>query len=354
MAHVMRAVRDRTVRAFVIGLALLAPLVVPTPSAGGQVADPPSRWGRLDLVQVREDSTRIVGWAAAPTGTAPVVRVVVDGQAMPRFEASQRRIDADLVTPRDVSGWGWDLTVDIAATESVCVSVVIEDQRHGIDCWSAQPGVMLPALGGGDQFGTGGALIRYSVEVEAAAGHHPEDVARIVDEILGDPRSWAANGEARFQRVSVDRADLRIKLATPATTDRLCLPFRTGGQLSCNVEDVRIVFNLNRWEGAVSHWTASLDEYRGYLVNHEVGHSLDYVHVPCPAPGQPAPVMMQQSKSLGGCLPNPWPYPEGGGQAAAAADKPDAEPGEATPAIAASVRLPSWRFVWVWFSARAW
>ena len=171
---------------------------------------------------------------------------------------------------------------------------------------------MLPALGGGDRFGTGGPLIRYSVEVEAAAGHHPEDVARIVDEVLADPRSWAANGEARFQRVGVDRADLRIKLATPATTDRLCLPFRTGGQLSCNVEDVRIVFNLNRWNGAVSHWTDSLADYRGYLVNHEVGHSLDYEHVPCPSPGELAPIMMQQSKSLGGCLPNAWPFPDAG------------------------------------------
>ena len=30
-------------------------------------------------------------------------------------------------------------------------------------------------------------------------------------------------------------------------------------------------------------------------------------HVQCPRPGQPAPVMAQQSSELNGCLPNPWP-----------------------------------------------
>ena len=47
----------------------------------------------------------------------------------------------------------------------------------------------------------------------------------------------------------------------------------------------------------------------GGLTTHEVGHLLGRRHpdVQCPEPGQPAPVMAQQSTELGACQPNPWP-----------------------------------------------
>ena len=47
--------------------------------------------------------------------------------------------------------------------------------------------------------------------------------------------------------------------------------------------------------------------HRSYLVNHEVGHYLGQGHVGCPQPGNKAPVMMQQSIDLGGCVRNAWP-----------------------------------------------
>ena len=300
-----------TVRVVAVALALLATLVVPAATSGSASdhGETPGVWGAVDLVDADDGTTRVVGWVTTGSNNAPTVRLTADGEGIPGFVPTSRRIDAERVLPGDAAAWGWDIELDRRVTDSVCASAVVDGERHGIACWSRSGSTMLPALGGGEVVGTKGELITYSVEVEASTGQHPEDVARLIEAVLANPRSWAANGDGRFQRVRPDRADERIYVATPATTDRLCRPFITGGRLSCNVRDTRVVFNLDRWLGGVSHWPGSIEDYRRYLINHELGHSLDFRHVPCPGRGELAPLMMQQTKSLGGCLPNPWPYP---------------------------------------------
>jgi hypothetical protein len=167
-------------------------------------------------------------------------------------------------------------------------------------------GSFVVAPAGTFQTGTG-PLRTYQVEVEASTGVDPAAFAAEVDAALGDARSWTGDGSVSLQRVP-EGGEFRIVLATPATTDELCLPLQTVGRFSCEQGGDAII-NLDRWNGAVEHWTVGLPAYRQMVVNHEVGHVLGHGHRSCPAAGAPAPVMQQQTKSLDGCLENPWPFP---------------------------------------------
>lgn len=190
--------------------------------------------------------------------------------------------------------------------------------RHVVTRWTYRaPDAPVPsaegflvATGGSGVVG-GGPLRTFTVEVEPGAGHQPADVVAVVEAALFDPRSWTARGERSLQRIAdPDAADVRVVLASPATVDRFCgrVGLGTGGIYSC-WDGRRAMLNLDRYDTGAAPFDADLAAYRGYLVNHEVGHGFGFGHVGCPAAGALAPVMMQQTKGTGACLPNPWPYP---------------------------------------------
>ncbi|SDI40268.1 DUF3152 domain-containing protein [Nonomuraea jiangxiensis] len=148
-----------------------------------------------------------------------------------------------------------------------------------------------------------GAVVRYLVEVERGLPFDPETFAAAVHRTLNDVRGWA-----RFRRVDHGPVQVRVALSSPGLTIRECLPLHTGGELSC-WNGTRSIINARRWAEGVPQYEGDLAAYRHYVINHEVGHSLGHSHLPCPGPGRLAPVMTQQSKSLGRCRPNPWPFP---------------------------------------------
>ena len=147
--------------------------------------------------------------------------------------------------------------------------------------------------------------LTYTVEIEDGLPFPGGHTARTIETILEDPRGWLGVEGQEFHRVQ-SSGQLRILVATPTTTDELCAPLDTRGRVSCRNGDL-VVINARRWAFGIEDYRGRLDDYRIYVVNHEVGHLLGRSHVECPGSGEPAPVMLQQTYGLDGCLRNPWP-----------------------------------------------
>lgn len=160
--------------------------------------------------------------------------------------------------------------------------------------------------------------LRYRVDVEKGVDFAPEIFAEAVHRTLSDPRSWGNDGRRSFTRVSSGRHDFVITLASPGTTAEWCAKSgldTTVENVSCDSANTeRVMINAWRWaQGADTYGPDRIHEYRQMLINHEVGHRIGYGHAVCPAHGELAPVMMQQTKflTMNGvtCEPNAWPHP---------------------------------------------
>lgn len=166
----------------------------------------------------------------------------------------------------------------------------------------------------GTQSKAEGRVVTYTVEVEQGLGVDEPELARTVRAVLLDSRGWQKKDGIRFVNISPEQSqagrhvDIRITLASPGLTDRLCAPLRTLSEVSC-WNAGRSVLNLKRWRLGDDSYGKDVDRYRVYQINHEVGHGLGHQHRSCPGKNERAPVMVQQTLSLGGC--KPWPYPTG-------------------------------------------
>src|SRR5215218_10352252 len=116
------------------------------------------------------------------------------------------------------------------------------------------PGTYVLARLSGDPAGRTGTVVNFDVRREKGVPVDVSAAARTIQSVLNDRRSWRASDRWRFQLVSNSAsADLHVYITTPATTDRLCAPLITRGEVSCQTDN-RVVLNAKRWvSGAESY-----------------------------------------------------------------------------------------------------
>ncbi|TCC54113.1 DUF3152 domain-containing protein [Kribbella capetownensis] len=156
--------------------------------------------------------------------------------------------------------------------------------------------------------GRAGTLLTFQIAIEGGIkGIDRTALAQFVRATYGAPQGWTSQGQWQFRQVGPgETPDFKLMLVTPETRDTICgaAPDR---YTSCRIGD-RVVLNVARWVHGVPNFGAPLTTYRQYMINHETGHRLGRGHELCPGPGQPAPVMQQQTLGLHGCTAYAWPY----------------------------------------------
>ena len=144
----------------------------------------------------------------------------------------------------------------------------------------------------------------YCVQMKGVDDSFSAGFASEVARIYADPRGWSLGGKINFVPVASGctfTVWLSAASLVPSFDVAACSDY-----YSCTVGR-NVIINFDRWQGATASWTLGVTNYHSMVVNHETGHWLGLGHRYCPGPGQPAPVMQQQSISLQGCTATPWP-----------------------------------------------
>ncbi len=128
----------------------------------------------------------------------------------------------------------------------------------------------------------------------------PSQIEWYVFMYLSDPDGWGSRGYT-FEP-SEHNPRVHIRLSMPSTITSIC---GLSGNLSCAELGGRNMYlNADRWFNGAPNSKLSLDDYRQYMVSHEIGHILGFDHAECPCKNCPAPIMMQQTRGIGQCKPN--------------------------------------------------
>lgn len=146
--------------------------------------------------------------------------------------------------------------------------------------------------------------LTYTVKFHKNLQINKESCIQKIISVLNDPRGWKNKGFYFNYKLSIDNPDFIIFFTSSKWIANFCnLP-----GLSCT--DLRyneIYINVDNWRNGSIHSQLNLNNYKTYLINHEVGHILGKKHIKCPSPNSKVPVMTQQTLGIGECIPNPWP-----------------------------------------------
>ena len=141
--------------------------------------------------------------------------------------------------------------------------------------------------------------VTYTVVVDPDVKFPLKDFAMEVAICLADPDGWESKGY-RFVAVKSNPPVVIHLSSQKGLKAEGCDPTLSCAELGG--KEMRI--NEQRWRYGSKQSGQDLDGYRQYVISHEMGHILGRDHVKCLGPGQPAPIMIQQTLGLHGCLPN--------------------------------------------------
>lgn len=140
---------------------------------------------------------------------------------------------------------------------------------------------------------------------------HPDAVTQAeVFEHIAAPLVEHRLGWKGLSVVHTHAAADSVVTLTPRHVMRTLFPEFQDQRLSvCDMQTREVWLNEDRWRRVLpdaSH--LPLPAYRAYMVQHELGHALGHGHDQHKGtPGEPAPVMIQQTLGIGTYSPNPFP-----------------------------------------------
>lgn len=128
---------------------------------------------------------------------------------------------------------------------------------------------------------------------------------------LNNPKGWARAGVTFTQEPDSQSNTCDMTIVLAPASQMTSYSEGCSEEYSCRVGN-NVIINTDRWNGGTQSWLGAggtLPRYRDMVINHEVGHRLGHIdnETQCAGPGNPAPLMQQQSMGMKGCTTNEWP-----------------------------------------------
>lgn len=152
-----------------------------------------------------------------------------------------------------------------------------------------------------------------SIAVDDDVDYSEKWFTNTVKRILKDKKGWESVLPIEFvfvepfEKVNHPRR-IFVNLSKNDFITKKC---RIDGMSCCDMSTGDVWINIERWMNGSVHSKLNIYKYRHYVINHEVGHALGFLHQTCECDAidcdEPVPVMMQQTLSIGKCKPNPYP-----------------------------------------------
>ena len=141
------------------------------------------------------------------------------------------------------------------------------------------------------------------------SGSFDPETRWFIQKTLADTRGWAGRGYTFVHRAHTDSVDVVLALCNKDEMDARfghSLELRDLSVTNFGIWPACVYFHRDNWESPPPSFTGTLQTYREYLVQHEIGHALGKRHAAEGTDGGACHVMYQQTKGTSRCTPNPW------------------------------------------------